>query len=111
MVATSFAVMTASGSTLQKSAIFLFRSGPGTVRAAQQNVGLNADRPKFPDAVLRRLRLQLAGGADERHQREVNEQRVLAAHVLAHLPDRFEKRQRFDIADRTADLDDDHVGV
>ena len=29
----------------------------------------------------------------------------------AHLPDRFEERQRFDVADRAADLDDRHVGI
>jgi hypothetical protein len=30
--------------------------------------------------------------------------------VLAHLADRLEEGQRLDVADRAADLDDDHVG-
>ncbi len=29
----------------------------------------------------------------------------------AHLPDRFEKRQRFDVAHRAADFDDHDIGV
>ena len=63
------------------------------------------------DAVLRRLGLQLAGGADERHQRQVDVERVLAADVLAELADRFEERQALDVADGAADLDQDDVDV
>ena len=37
--------------------------------------------------------------------------RVVAAQFVAHLADGFEKRQRFDIADGAADLDDHHVDV
>ncbi len=36
---------------------------------------------------------------------------VAAADVLAHLADGLEEGQRLDIADRAADLDDDHVGA
>ena len=42
-------------------------------------------------------------------QREVDEQRVVAADVLAELADRLEERQRLDVADRAADFDDHHV--
>ena len=35
---------------------------------------------------------------------------VIAPHVLAHLPDRLEKRQALDVADGAADLDDEHLG-
>ena len=38
-------------------------------------------------------------------------QQVRAADVLAHLADRLEERQRFDIANGPADLDDHDVGV
>ena len=78
---------------------------------AEQDVGLNADRSQVADAVLRRLGLQLAGGADERHQREVHVQRVVAADVLPELADRFEERQALDVADRAADLDEHDVDV
>ena len=112
MVSTSCAVMTASSSTSQNSAIFCFTSrGEGPVRAAEQDVGLDADRSQVADAVLRRLGLQLAGRADERHQREVDVERVVAAGVLAELADRLEERQALDVADRAADLDDDDVDV
>ena len=59
--------------------------------------------------VLRRLRLQLAGAPDVRHQREVDEERVLAADLVAELADRLEERQRLDVADGAADLDDHDV--
>ena len=45
-------------------AALILRDRP--VAAAEQDVGLDADRPQLADAVLRRLRLQLAGRADER---------------------------------------------
>ena len=81
------------------------------IGAAEQDVGLDADRAQVADAVLRRLGLQLAGGADERHQRQVDVERVLAADVLPELADGFEERQALDVADRAADLDEDDVDV
>ena len=81
------------------------------IGAAEQDVGLDADRAQVADAVLGRLGLQLAGGADERHQRQVNVERVLAADVLPQLADRLEERQALDVADRPADLDEDDVDV
>jgi hypothetical protein len=59
--------------------------------------------------VLRRLGLQLARGLDVRQQREVHVERVLAPHVEAELADRLEERQRLDVADGAADLDDHDV--
>ena len=79
------------------------------IGAAEQQVGLDADRAQVADAVLRRLGLQLAGGADERHQRQVDVERVLAADVLAELADGLEEGQALDVADGAADLDDDDV--
>ncbi len=81
------------------------------VGAAEQDVGLDADRAQVADAVLRRLGLELAGGADERHQRQVDVERVLAADVLAQLADRFEERLALDVADRAADFDEHDVDV
>ena len=56
--------------------------------------------------MLRGLGLQLVGRAEVRQQREVDEHDVLVADVVAHLTNRFEERQRLDVADRAADLDD-----
>ena len=109
---TSLAVMTASSSTSQNSAIFRLMSWSRIpVGAAQQDVGLDADRAQVADAVLRRLGLQLAGGADERHQRQVDVERVLAADVLPQLADGLDERQALDVADGAADLDEDDVDV
>ena len=79
------------------------------VGAAEQDVGLNADGEQFLDRVLRGLGLQLLRGGDPRHQREVDKDGVFAAQFLAHLADGLKKRQRFDVADGAADLDDGHV--
>ena len=76
---------------------------------ADQHVGLDSDLHQLAHRVLGRLGLELARGRDPRHQRQVDEQRVLAAHFLAELPDRLEERQRLDVADRAADLGDHHV--
>ena len=50
-------------------------------------------------------------GAMYGHQRDVHEEHVVAADVLAHLAGRLQERQRLDVADRAADLGDDHVEV
>ena len=79
-------------------------------RAADDDVGMDADAAKLVDRVLRRLRLQLAGGIEERHERDVQVDDVLGADLAPELPDRLEERQRLDVADRAADLGDDDVG-
>ncbi len=74
------------------------------VGAAQQNVGLDADRAQLLHRVLRRLGLQLPGAGDIGQQREVDIDRAAARQVVAELPDRLEIRQALDVADRAADL-------
>ena len=81
------------------------------IGAAEQDVRLDADGAQIADAVLRRLRLELAGRADERHERQVDVERVVAPDVLAELADRLEEGQALDVADRAADLDEDDVDV
>src|SRR5262245_41258781 len=53
--------------------------------------------------------LHFAGGLQIRHQSDVDVERVAFAHLAAHLPDRLEERERFDIADGPTDLDDRQV--
>ena len=43
------------------------------------------------------------------HQRDVQEEHVVAAHVVPDLADGLEERQRLDVADRAADLGDHDV--
>ena len=79
------------------------------VGAAQQDVGLDADRAQLLDRMLRRLGLQLARGGDPRHQRQMDEDRRAPRQLVAELADRLEERQALDVADRAADLDEHEV--
>ena len=69
-------------------------------RAADEHVGMDTDAPQLVDRMLRRLRLQLAGRVDERHERDVEVDDVLGADLAAELADRLEERLRLDVADR-----------
>ena len=80
--------------------------------AAQHNdVRRNAHALHLLDGVLGRLRLVLAGAFEVRHERDVDEDRILAANLQRNLADRLEERLAFDIARRAADLRDDHVRI
>ena len=79
--------------------------------AAQQDVGLDADRAQLLDRVLRRLGLHLAGGLDEGQQGQVDEAGLAARQILAQLADRLEERQALDVADRAPDLHQDEIDV
>ncbi len=79
--------------------------------AADQDIGLDTDGAQLLDGVLGRLGLELVGGGDPRNQGDVDEQAIVAPLFMAHLADGFEERQRFDIADRAADLGDDDIDV
>ena len=74
------------------------------VGAAQQDVGLDADRSQLLDRMLGRLGLELAGARDEWHERQMDEGRGAARQLVAELADRLEERQALDVADRAADL-------
>ena len=83
----------------------------GPVGAADDEVGLDTDAAQLLDGVLGRLGLELARRRDIRDERDVDVADVVAPDVLAQLADRFEERQGLDVADRAADLGDDHVGL
>ena len=85
--------------------------GERALGAADEDVGLNSDLHQLANRVLRRLGLDLARRGDVRHEREVDEDRVLASDLVSELADRLEERQRLDVADRAADLDDHDVVV
>jgi hypothetical protein len=61
--------------------------------------------------VLGRLGLDLAGRLDEGDVDEVDEDHVVAADLMAQLPDRLHEGQALDVADRAADLADHHVDI
>ena len=85
--------------------------GDRVVRAQDDDVGLDADPAQLLDRVLGGLGLELARGGQRGEQRHVDVQDVGAPDVLAHLADGLEERQRFDVADGAADLDDHDVRV
>ncbi len=74
------------------------------VGAAQQDIRLDADRTQFLDRMLGRFGLELAGTGNERQQRQVDVDGVVARQVVLDLTDRLEERQALDVADGAADL-------
>ena len=83
----------------------------GLLAAAQQDIGLDAKPGQLAYRMLRRLGLQLAGGGDIRHQRNMHKTGCLAPHLVAQLADSLNKRQAFDITHRSADLAEHEVEV
>ena len=81
------------------------------VGAAEQDVGLDSDGEQLFDGVLGGLGFELSGGGDEGDEGDVDEERVLAAMLLAHLADGFEEGKRFDVADGAADFADDDIDI
>src|ERR1017187_8150753 len=91
---------------------FAFQIGrKPAIAAAKQNVRLNSDVQHFFYAVLSRFGFQFARCGDERNERDVNENSIFRAKFQTHLADCFQKWQRFDIADGSADFDDDNVNA
>ena len=81
------------------------------LRAADQDIRLDADGAQLLDRMLGGLGLDLGRRGDVGHQGQVHVDTVLGAKVRAQLPDRLEERQRLDVAHGSADLDDADVGV
>ena len=79
--------------------------------AAHDHVRLDADPAQLLHRVLGGLGLELAGVAQERDEREVDEHAAVAAEVGVELAQRLEERQRLDVAHRAADLGDHDVHV
>jgi hypothetical protein len=94
---------------LQNNAIFSRISRESTRNPAKQNVGHNPDLQQLLDAMLRRFRFHLPPGSHLGHQGQVNVEHVLAAHVQAELPDRFQKGNAFDVPDRPSDFHDMNI--
>ena len=87
----------------------LDRVGDLAVGTQHEPVGLDADLAQRGDGVLGRLRLELAARREVGHERDVEEEAVVAADEVAHLAGRLEEGQRLDVADGAADLGDDDV--
>ncbi len=81
------------------------------VRAADEDVGLDADLAELGHGLLRGLGLQFAGGVEIRHQRDVDEDHVLRSDLEGELPHRLQERQALDVTGRAADLGDEDVRI
>ena len=79
------------------------------VGAAEQYVGLDSNAQQLFYRVLRGLGLQFAGGPDPGNQGYMDEDGVVAAHLLPHLADGFQEGQRFNVPNRAANFDDGDV--
>src|SRR5271163_3903162 len=78
---------------------------------AQEDVRLYSDAAQLLYRVLRGLRLDLARAADNGHERQMHVDAVVASQLDSELADRFQKRQRLDVAHGAADLDHAHIGA
>ncbi len=79
--------------------------------AADNDIRLNAHALKFFDARLRGLGFQLPGSLDVRNQGDMNEDGVFPSDFMLKLPDRFQKRLAFNVADGSADFDNGDMGL
>ena len=111
MSAVSAGMTASDGDVAEQGDLLADLVGDRLVRAEHDHVGLDADAAQLLDRVLGGLRLELARGGQRGQQRHVDVQHVRPPDVLAHLADGLEERQRLDVADRAADLDDHDVRV
>src|SRR5579883_2925834 len=81
------------------------------IRAADDDVRMDANTPEIPNTVLGRLRLQLLGRVDVRKQGDVNVERVFRADFAMKLTDSFQKWLAFNVANNAANLGDDRLGT
>jgi len=88
----------------------MFR-GQHLFRTANEYVRLYTDGTKFLGRVLRRLGLDLGRCRDIRHQRQMHIDDPIVPELDAHLSDRLQKRQRFDVTYRTTDFNQTDIGI
>src|SRR5215469_9840634 len=83
--------------------------GDRSIRSAQQNVRLDANRPQFLDRMLGRLGLKLTCARNEWEQGQMDVDCVSTGQLIAKLANSFQKRQALDIPDRAADLNQHEI--
>ena len=79
------------------------------LRAADDDVRLNADLAQLGDALLGGLGLGLAGGLDIGQQGHVDEAAVVPPHFKGKLAQGLQEEETLDVAHRAADFGDDDV--
>jgi hypothetical protein len=81
------------------------------VRAAHDEVGLDAHGAQLLDGVLRGLGLDLVRGGDVGHQAHVDDQGVASALLLAELAHCLDEGLALDVADGATKLGDHNIGL
>src|SRR3984957_20408030 len=81
------------------------------VGAAQEDIRLDANRAQLLDRMLGRFGLEFAGARNERQQRQMNVDGMVARQVALDLADRLEERQALDVANGAADLAQHEVEI
>ena len=79
------------------------------LRSAREHVWGQTSGTKCLNRVLRRLGFLFAHGADDGHERDVNQAKVIGAHAELNLTQRLDERHRFNITHRTSQLDHAHI--
>ena len=77
--------------------------------AANQDIWLDTDLSELPDRVLGRFGLQFRRRLQVGHQCQVNVQAIFFADIQRKLPNRFQERLAFDVADGSADFGDHDI--
>src|SRR5262249_21087708 len=88
-----------------------FLIGQFAFGAANEDVRLNTDLAKLPDAVLGGLGLQLACGLQIRDERQVDVKAIGFADIQGKLPNGLKVGHAFDVADGAPDFSNDDVHV
>ena len=95
----------------EEGQLLLVLLGNRHLRAADEDVGDDADVAELSHRVLRRLGLELAGGLQVGDECQVHEAGVLDALLEAELPRRLEEGERLDVAGDAAYLAEHDVAV
>ncbi len=79
--------------------------------ATHQHIRRHAQRCELPHTVLGGLSLQLARRRDIGHQRHMDADGLATPQLIAELADRLNERQRFDVANSSADLAQNEIEI
>ena len=93
----------------EKRDLFAHFVGKIVVRAAHDEIRLDAERTQLFHRMLRRLGFDLVGGGDIGHERAVHEEHIARWLLFSELAGCLDERLPFDVTDRAPDFGDDDI--
>ena len=99
------------GDVAKQRELFAHFRRDGIIAAADEHAGMDAHALQFLDGVLRGLGLEFLRGLQIRDEGDVDKQRALRGHFPLELADGLDEGLTLDVADRSADLGDDDIGL